>query len=274
MSSSIFLQDIYIYPIKSLGGIRLDESQVEEKGLQYDRRWMLVDQNGTFVSQRKHPQLALLHVHLQQDGLEVVNTQKADMRIIIPYKKKGVGGISVSVWDDQFEALHLSTELDDWFSDFLDFDVRLVQMPETTQRKVDPNYAVNEESVSFADGMPYLLISQASLDDLNAKLDEKIPMNRFRPNLVFAGMEPFQEDEVGRFSIGKVDFQGIKLCARCIMTTVDQETGVKGKEPLKTLATYRQRGNKILFGQNVVALSLGKIKVGDEVTFDSNKKGA
>ncbi|WP_026956550.1 MOSC domain-containing protein [Algoriphagus vanfongensis] len=274
MSPSIFLQDIYIYPIKSLGGIRLNESQVEEKGLRYDRRWMLVDQNGTFVSQRKYPQLALLHVHLQQDGLEVVNTQKADMRIIIPYKMKGVGGISVSVWDDQFDALHLSTELDDWFSDFLDFDVRLVKMPETTQRKVDPNYAVNEESVSFADGMPYLLISQASLDDLNAKLDEKIPMNRFRPNLVFAGMEPFQEDEVGRFSIGKVDFQGIKLCARCVMTTVDQETGAKGKEPLKTLATYRQRGNKILFGQNVVALTLGKIKVGDEVTFDSNKKGA
>jgi uncharacterized protein YcbX len=144
-------------------------------------------------------------------------------------------------------------------------NVRIVKMPDSTKRKVDPRYAVNKESVSFADGMPYLLIGQKSLDELNSKLDDAVPMNRFRPNIVFSGGDAFSEDTWGKIQIGEVDFQVVKPCARCVMVTVDQTTGDKAAEPLKTLAEFRKEGNKILFGQNMVALSNGIIKVGDKL---------
>lgn len=266
MSQEITLQDIFIYPIKSLGGIRLDSWVVEEKGFRYDRRWMLVDENGQFISQRKHPSLVFLKVELGENSLQVFDSKNSQNQIEIPLEEVGSDKLSVTVWDDEMTARSISSEADIWFSDYLGFPVRLVKMPESTKRKVDPRYAVNSESVSFADGMPYLLISQASLDDLNSKLDEPISMNRFRPNLVFSGMTPYQEDQFVKMTVGEVEFQGIKLCARCVMTTINQESGEKGKEPLKTLATYRQQGHKILFGQNVVALNLGEVRVGDKVT--------
>lgn len=266
MSQEITLQDIFIYPIKSLGGIRLDSWVVEEKGFKYDRRWMLVDENGQFLSQRKHPSLAFLKIELQENFLQVSSSKNPQNQLNIPFESEGEDELSVTVWDDEMTARSVSREADIWFSDYLGFPVRLVKMPESTKRKVDPKYAVNSESVSFADGMPYLLISQASLDDLNSRLGEPISMNRFRPNLVFSGMTPYQEDQFVKMTIGEVEFQGIKLCARCVMTTINQETGEKGKEPLKTLATYRQQGHKILFGQNVVALNLGEVRVGDKVT--------
>jgi len=266
MSQEIKLQDIFIYPIKSLGGIRLDSWVVEEKGFKYDRRWMLIDENGQFLSQRKYPCLAFLKVELREGSILVFDSKQLRNQLEIPFGTEGSDELVVTVWDDEMTARSVSKEADKWFSDFLGFSVRLVKMPEYTKRKVDPRYAVNSESVSFADGMPYLLISQASLDDLNSRLDEPISMNRFRPNLVFSGMKPYQEDQFVKMKVGEVNFQGIKLCARCVMTTIDQESGEKGKEPLKTLATYRQQGHKILFGQNVVALNLGEVKVGDKVT--------
>lgn len=266
MSQEIKLQDIFIYPIKSLGGIRLDSWVVEEKGFKYDRRWMLTDENGQFLSQRKYPRLAFLKVVIREDAILVFDSKQHQNQLEILFDTEGSDELVVTVWDDEMTARSVSKEADKWFSEFLGFSVRLVKMPESTKRKVDPKYAVNSESVSFADGMPYLLISQASLDDLNSRLSEPISMNRFRPNLVFSGMKPYQEDQFVKMKVGEVNFQGIKLCARCVMTTINQETGEKGKEPLKTLATYRQQGHKILFGQNVVALNLGEVRVGDKVT--------
>jgi uncharacterized protein YcbX len=147
----------------------------------------------------------------------------------------------------------------------LGFSVSLVVMPETSHRKVDPRYAVQGESVSFADGMPYLIIGQESLNELNARLEFPVSMDRFRPNLVFSGGSPFLEDQLRTIKIGNLPFQIVKPCARCVLITVDQQSGKQGKEPLKTLSTYRSVNNKVYFGQNVVALSVGKIRIGDPI---------
>jgi uncharacterized protein YcbX len=144
-------------------------------------------------------------------------------------------------------------------------DLDLVVMPESSHRKMDPRYAVQGESVSFADGMPYVMIGQASLDELNQRLEVPISMDRFRPNLVFSGGEAYAEDQFKQLQIGEVEFQVVKPCARCVLITVNQQTGEKGKEPLATLATYRTVNNKVYFGQNAVALAPGIVRVGDPI---------
>lgn len=259
------VKDIFIYPIKSLGGIRLSEAVVEEKGFQFDRRWMLVDEEGIFISQRDYPQLALLSIELGKSELLVFHKNEKAKLIQIPFDLATDPELTVTVWDDQVVAKVVHPEISQWFSEILGKAVNLVIMPENSHRKVDPRYAVNGESVSFADGMPYLLIGQESLNDLNSRLETPIPMDRFRPNIVFTGGTPFLEDSLRKIKIGQLEFQIVKPCARCVLTTVDQESGVKGKEPLKTLATFRTLNGKVYFGQNVVALQSGKIKTGDVI---------
>lgn len=266
MNQQLILQDIYIYPVKSLAGIRLDEAIAEEKGFQHDRRWMLVDREGRFVSQREYPKLALLGVELEEEGLNVFDRKNPDDSIFVPFGMALGPEKRVVIWDDEVSAKVVDAGISRWFTEILGFEVDLVLMPEESKRPVDPRYAVNSESVSFADGMPYLIIGQASLDELNSKLEKPVPMNRFRPNLVFSGGSPFLEDMLRKIRIGSVDFQIVKPCARCVMTTVDQDTAEQGKEPLKTLASFRTVNNKVMFGQNVVALTLGKVKLGDTIT--------
>lgn len=265
MPDSLIIQDLFIYPIKSLAGVRLTQAIVEERGFELDRRWMLIDETGQFLSQRSFPLMAMLHVEIGVDSLRVYHISNTSDFILIQIAEEGDEISSVTVWDDEMSARLINPEIDHWFSKMLGMNVRLVKMPLSTERKVDPRYAVNGESVSFADGMPYLLIGQESLEDLNSRLEASVPMNRFRPNIVFSGGESYVEDSWGKIQIGELNFQVIKPCARCVMTTVDQETGIKAAEPLKTLATFRKVGNKILFGQNMVALSSGIIKVGDEI---------
>jgi uncharacterized protein YcbX len=265
MSDSLIIQDLYVYPIKSLAGIRLKEATVEERGFELDRRWMLVEESGKFISQRTCPMMAMLQVEITETALLVYHISSPANFIHVPFEAQGEMVSSVKVWDDEMPAQLVSKEIDEWFSEILKVKIRLVKMPDSTKRKVDPRYAVNKESVSFADGMPYLLIGQKSLDELNSKLDDAVPMNRFRPNIVFSGGDAFSEDTWGKIQIGEVDFQVVKPCARCVMVTVDQTTGDKAAEPLKTLAEFRKEGNKILFGQNMVALSNGIIKVGDKL---------
>ncbi|EOZ99121.1 Flavodoxin reductases (ferredoxin-NADPH reductases) family 1 [Indibacter alkaliphilus LW1] len=257
------LQDIYIYPIKSLGGIRLDSWVLEEKGFKYDRRWMLIDERGVFLSQRKHPKMALLQVSLGKDGLKVVSKTDSENYLEIPFESKAEGRTMVQIWEDEVEAEVLESKFCTWFSDFLGFSTRLVSMPDSTERKLKPKYAINDESVSFADGMPYLLIGQSSLDDLNSRLEKQIPMDRFRPNLVFSGGSAFEEDTWDSLKIGDSIFKVTKPCARCVMTTVDQDTAKKGKEPLKTLSSYRTVDKNVLFGQNMLLIEGKKVSVGD-----------
>lgn len=259
------LQDIYIYPIKSLGGIRLQEAVLEERGLRYDRRWMLVDSDGVFLSQRKNPEMALLQTQLSEKGLTVFLKNQPEKKIKIPFEPQSNVMISVSVWDDEVTGQMVDKKINKWFSDVLGLTCTLVYMPISSERKVSPKYAVKNESVSFADGMPYLVIGQASLDELNSRLELPVPMDRFRPNLVFSGGKAFEEDIWEKVKIGESTFKITKPCARCVMTTVDQSTGKKSKEPLKTLSNYRTVNGKVFFGQNMSLLEGITVKVGDEL---------
>lgn len=261
----LYLQDIYIYPIKSLCGISLQQAEVLQTGLQYDRRWMLTDKEGNFLSQRTFTQMALLQVSIAQDGLEVALKEGILRPLIIPFNKTTGKEVSVRIWDDVCAATEVSANANEWFSHALGMTVQLVYMPETTKRLVDNNYAKDNEIVSFADGYPLLMIGQSSLDDLNDRLALPIPMNRFRPNVVFSGGMAFCEDSFKEFKIGEVIFNAVKPCSRCIVTTINQEDGAKGQEPLRTLATYRTQRNKILFGQNLLQKNTGTIKIGDKI---------
>lgn len=260
------LSEIWIYPVKSLAGIRLTKAEVEEKGLKYDRRWMIIDENSVFITQRIFSKMALIDVKLTSDQLILSYRPHDNDDVHVPFEPSSGQKIQVKIWDDEVEAITVSDEADKWLSNHLEKNVRLVMMPESTQRKADPKYARNEENVSFADGFPFLIISQASLDHLNSRLPEPIDMKRFRPNFVVAGTIAHAEDDWKCIQIGDIRFEIVKPCARCVLTTVNPETGNKGPEPLKTLATYRRVNNKILFGQNVVAKNAGVVNQGDLLT--------
>lgn len=266
------LQDIYIYPIKSLGGISLQEAEVEERGLKYDRRWMLTDKTGNFMSQRTYSQMALLQVSLTAKGLLIRHKKNLLAPLTIPFDATTHMEVTVGIWDDVCTALVVSAIANEWFSHALQVPVQLVSMPGTTRRFVDSNYANNKEIVSFADGYPFLMIGQSSLDDLNRRLERPLPMNRFRPNFVFKSGAPYTEDIMHTFRIGDITFTAVKPCARCVLTTIDQEQATKGTEPLKTLSTYRTIKNKIMFGQNLLHTGAGVIKVGDKLSVQQWKE--
>jgi len=261
------LSQIYIYPIKSLGGISLSNSIVEERGLKYDRRWMLIDENNSFLTQRQYPQMALLNVKIEEEFLTVSIKNNENEKIPLPLNSLSKKFLDVKIWDDTCSAELVSGEADNWFSEILKIKCRLVQMPDSTKRLVDRKYSPEEKSVSFADGYPFLIIGQASLDDLNKKLPQPLPIDRFRPNFVFKGGEPFEEDNWKNFKIGEVVLSALKPCARCMITTIDQESAERGFEPLTTLASYRKKDSKVLFGMNLICHSTGKINLEDEITF-------
>jgi uncharacterized protein len=272
------LSEIYIYPVKSLGGISLQSATAERRGLQHDRRWMLTDEQGRFLTQREIPHMALLGTAIEPPHLVVFEKKNPASRVLVPLPTVGRNSSSdhadlpqmmVEIWGDRCAAQQLPPEISDWFSDILGKKMRLVRMPDTTRRPADAQYAPPGHVVSFADGFPFLLIGQASLDDLNSRLAQPLPMNRFRPNFVFTGGQPFEEDGWSDFRIGEVPFRGVKPCARCPIPTTDQDTAARAAEPLKTLATYRQSGHKILFGQNVLWMGeegeAVEVKVGERV---------
>lgn len=265
------LTEINIYPVKSLSGISLKSSAVEERGLKYDRRWMLVYEDGMFFTQRDHPQMALLQPVIEDGCLKIFHKQDKTKAVSIPPQRDSDSEISVVIWDDKVNARTYSGKIDEWFSDILGFKCRLVYMPDTTNRKVDPGYAKNK-IVSFADGYPLLIIGEKSLFDLNKRMDVPLPMNRFRPNLVFSGGNPFDEDKWKSFQIDRVRFKTIKPCSRCVITTTDQDTTERGHEPLKTLATFRNQNGHVMFGMNVIPESLGEITLGNEIKSATGKR--
>ena len=259
------VSELFIYPIKSLGGIRVLAANVTDRGFEFDRRWMLVDSDNRFLSQRECPQMALLQVVLSDAGLIVQHKISKEATANIPLSIESKETVTVKVWSDRCDALLVSDELDEWFSDMLSLHCRLVHMPDSSKRRVDTQYALNHEITSFSDGYPFLIIGQSSLNDLNARLKRPLPINRFRPNIVFTGGEPFQEDMMEHFSISDIEFFGVKKCARCVIPTIDQDSGIKSNEPIKTLAAYRQSENKIYFGQNLLHKGEGKVTVGDRI---------
>jgi uncharacterized protein len=259
--SGASLSYLRIYPIKSCGGIAVDEWEVDERGLRHDRRWMLVDETGSFMSQRKLPRMALIKVRLESDCLVVDAPGMSSLQV--SFRPRDGKPMLARVWNDLVEAQ--TVDDDSWFSEFLEASCKLVYLPDESVRPVDPAYAEPGDLVSLADGFPFLLISEASLADLNARLEQPLPMDRFRPNLVVGGCEPFAEDGWRGVRIGRLTFRVVKPCARCTITTVDQESATKGKEPLRTLVRFRRAGNKVLFGQNLIHDGTGTLRIGDPV---------
>ena len=256
------VSELYIYPIKSLAGIKLNRAEVSDRGFKYDRRWMLIDEHNRFISQREVALMALLKVTIEDENLLITYN---DTSIKVPFIFENKAVIQVNIWDDTCEALVIDENIDKWFSKHLDINCRLVYMPDASLRVTDPRYAPEGCVTSFADAYPFLLISQASLDDLNSRLEMAVPIDRFRPNIVISGGQPYQEDEMNELTINGVSFFGVKLCARCNIPTIDQQTAKAGKEPTKTMARYRLKNNKIYFGQNLIHTGAGYIAVGDEV---------
>jgi uncharacterized protein YcbX len=258
------VSELYIYPIKSLGGISIKQAELTDRGFKYDRRWVLVDTKNRFLSQRKYPNMALLKVSITATDL-VVTHSITGHRLSIPFKPQIKEYGTVTVWDDPCAAIFISYSADRWFSKILGIKCRLAYMPDESLRKVDENHAPSGFTNSFADGYPFLIIGQSSLDDLNSKLDNSVPINRFRPNIVYEGGKPFEEDLMNNIRINNVNFYGVKLCARCIMVSIDQDTTTKSKLPLKALAKYRRKDNDVYFGQNLIHKGDGIIFIGDEV---------
>jgi MOSC domain-containing protein len=260
---TIRLTGLHIYPIKSAHGISLAEAEVDEFGLRHDRRWMVVDESGTFLSQRSHPRLALVVPSIGDEALQVDAPGMGTLRT--PLHPKATVATSVTVWDDTCPATWLGERTRTWFTEFLGTPCNLVHMADDVVRPADPAFAPPTARVSFADGFPFLLIAEESLADLNRRLAHPVPMNRFRPNLVVAGAEPYAEDDWRKIEIGGLGLRIVKPCGRCVVTTTDQTTAERGKEPLRTLATYRARGGEVMFGQNVVHDAPGRLRLGDEV---------
>ncbi len=258
---------INIYPVKSLGGISLAEALAESRGLAYDRRWMLTDREGVFLSQRELPEMARLHPALDNDHLIIRHAAEAVEPLMVPLNPSSYGAYrKVTVWDSVCDAVHVSEEADSWFRKVLRAECQLVYMPDDSMRRPDPMYAKPDDIVSFADGFPFLIVGESSLEFLNNKLETPVSMNRFRPNFVFSGGLPYEEDRWRHFTIGAVHFRGVKTCGRCQIITIDQETLAQGKEPLATLAKYRNFANKVKFGMNLCLESApGIIRVGEEL---------
>jgi uncharacterized protein YcbX len=259
------LSQINIYPIKSLKGISLTEAMIGDRGLQYDRRWMITDKSGKFFTQRELPKMATITVSIGEDGLRL--SAPGAHEVTVEFKPEDGKETSVTIWNDEPQALVYRNGINDWLSRVLETECQLVHMADEHRRDVEPERAINDDIVSFADAYPFLVISEASLEDLNSKLEEQLPMNRFRPNLVVSGATPFDEHNWRKFSVGENIFYGVKPCKRCVMTTIDQDRGeFTGKEPLKTLATYRGVPGGVIFGENLLAENPGGVvRVGDEI---------
>lgn len=254
---------LHVYPVKGCRGLSLDSVRVERRGLAHDRRWMLVDDAGGFVTQRTEPRLARIEVTVEGESLALTTEGHGKRRV----ERPPLDGPRrrVRVWDDEVDALDAGTDVANWLSRVLETETSLVFMPETTSRPVRPKYGLPDDVVSFADAFPLLFTSTSSLDELNARLREPLPMNRFRPNIVVEGSVPWAEDGWTRLRVGELEVRVVKACDRCVVTTVDQLTGARGVEPLRTLATFRERGKKVYFGVNAIPDAPGTIRLGDAV---------
>jgi uncharacterized protein len=268
------LEAIFLYPIKSCRGTPLQRGDIGRRGIRGDRRWMVADPEGALISQRDHPRMALIEPRFEEEALLVSAPGTEPLRLDL---QAGGSAMEVEIWGHRCAAVDQGDEAAEWFGAFLRAPVRLVRQEDDAVRPVDPAFARSPlDRVSFADGYPFLLTGTTSLDELNTRLPEPIPMNRFRPNLVVSGARAFEEDQWTRIRIGQVDFHVVKPCARCVVTTVDQATASRGKEPLRTLAQFRRHvpggkvddGGSVYFGQNLIPdldATSATLRVGDPV---------
>lgn len=269
--ANLYVQALHVHPVKSVAGTAPDEVAVEPWGLSHDRRWAVVDGEGAVITQRQQPRLALASARpLGSGGVALSAPGMPDLTVEVPEP----GRLEpVVLFGKTIETVVAAGAAADWFGAYLGVPARLVHMDDpAVRRPVDPDYALPGETVSLADGYPLLIATLASLEALNSLIAQgdhpgegPLPMNRFRPNVVVSGAEPWAEDDWRLVEIGDAVFRGVRECGRCIVTTTDQETAERGKEPLKTLGKHRRIGKSLAFGRLLVPVRLGTVRVGDEV---------
>ncbi|GAB2664611.1 MOSC domain-containing protein [Arenimonas aestuarii] len=258
------LSAIHVYPVKSCAGQSVETAVVQPRGLEHDRRWMLVDADGKFITARQEPRLLQVQPVTTDEGLTLEAPGMPRLAVAAP---RGGATLSVTVWKDHVEARAVDPATDGWFSRYLGRPVRLVHMDEGVIRRNVSSRAQPGDEVSFADSMPLLLVSRAALDALNERLDRPVPMARFRPNLVVDGVDAHAEDAWKQVTIGDVVFDVAKPCTRCVLVTIDADTGRRdeGGEPLRTLTRYRRGEDGVLFGQLLVPRTRGQVSTGDPI---------
>lgn len=261
--STIRLARLRLYPVKGLRGYDCESLELERCGFVGDRRWMVTDPDGMFLTQRQVPAMARIDARCVPGGLGLAAESQGGIEIPLP--GPNAERLDVTVWRDTVPAVLADSAAAAWLSAVLGRPCRLVHMVDPAARPVDPDYARPDDRVSFADGFPVLLTSETSLADLNTRLAAPIPILRFRPNLMVSGSTAWAEDRWRRIRIGEAIFRIAKPCSRCIVTTTDQETGERPvpDEPLRTLGTFRRARGGVMFGQNLVPETLGRVAVGD-----------
>jgi len=261
------LAALFIYPVKSCRGLALPRARLTTRGLEHDREWLIVDRDGRFVTQREQPRLAQIIPVLQSDALQLSAPGLPPINVDL---KQPTVVTEVTVWRDTLPAWDQGDEAADWLSRWTGAPLRLARFDPAQRRYCNPDYVGDRGAHhAFADGYPVLVVSEASLADLNSRLDSALPMNRFRPNIVLSGVEAFDEDHCAELGIGRVKLLLVKPCTRCRITTIDQETAEAGVEPLPTLASYRHDAELagVAFGMNaIVSAGAGSsISVGNAV---------
>lgn len=260
---------LFCYPVKSLGGMSLNQAHFDDFGICWDRRFMLVDAAGLFVTQRKHPILSRFFASVTDAPnslcLAITTPQGQVLEFVLSEFTRET---TVTVWSDQVMGYACDPEKILALTEATGVALDLVFMPDSTFRQVNRTWFDATQRVSFADGFPVLLTTQASLGDLNSRLQTPVSMKRFRPNIVIDGADPYSEDDWKHLRMGEIQFDLVKPCSRCVMTTID-DTGTKGTEPLKTLASYRKNDVGVCFGQNLVHRSRGRLSLGDRVEVTS-----
>lgn len=254
---------LYVYPLKSARGVAVEEAVLDPLGFTGDRRWCVVDPEGRAITQRECPALATVTVRSSAEGITIRRRGQEPLSVVVP--GNGRSRVAVRVHDDRTQGIPASPEADAWLQAAIGIPCRLVHMPASVVRPVNPRYGLPGDRVSYADGYPLLLTSEASLADLNRRLDTHVPMDRFRANLVIDGDGAFAEDDWKRIRIGGNELRVAKPCPRCVVITTDQRTGVRGNEPLRTLSTFRMSDGRVQFGQNLIHEGPGTIRVGDAV---------
>ncbi len=260
---------LHIYPVKSCAGLDLSEMKIGPRGPVWDRHWLIVDEHGKFLTQRQLARMALIRPKLSEQGLQLSAEHQNDF--LISFDRPNGKPVSVEVWKDRCEAFDEGDSVGRWLSDFLDTPVRLVRQTPGSKRLLPESDHRPGTHTSFADSLPFLLTTQSSLEDLNSRLSSPVPMNRFRPNIVISGSEPYAEDKWKLIEINGIQFDVARFTSRCLIVTIDQNTAEKNQEPLKTLATYRRDGTKVNFGQNLIHLHEGQLQIGQTVKIIAQK---
>lgn len=260
------VHSLYVYPIKSCGGISLKNAELIRTGFRHDRHWMLVNKQGGFLSQRTLPRMALIETQIIDN--RVLLCSAAGNQLEIPLHTSDEDRLPVQIWNDNCSAARVSPEVSRWFSEFLDVDCELVFLPDTEKRPLDRDYASDDQTIAFADGFPVLVVSLASIELLSSKLQQEVSIERFRPNIVLDGCDAHEEDSWRSITINGIPVQLAKPCSRCVIPGIDPDTAQKHPTLLKTLASYRRFNGKVYVGQNGLHGKHGHISVGQSVSVE------